>query len=360
MGFVNVIKNLWKDILIGILLIVFCGVIVVLGIGAWNAPYWLLGVFIGVSIFVLSLKESTWKIQDWYTFVISAVTISLVIVISYWVGVVFNFEKDVPSNVGNIITGLSAMATVLMVFYVAIQTHATKQSLDELKKQRLTPIVVNTIGVLRLLKYKLETNFELIRYGTSNPDYPENLLEIKDELEKPELLLVDSLLELDLYRELKVYQKDLENLKKYSAEIRRLMGVIGEEKLIETLKEVQKEIGVEINKMKGNGVVIGDGSVFLPEANGNIYATILGLAREAAERHEDAKKLYESFRERLQHSDEENMKRLGGWYLQELYSAMLGLVLTPDEEDVKQGIPRDKRVKKIEIAIERLMNEYIK
>ncbi|WP_461866127.1 hypothetical protein [Thermococcus sp.] len=295
--------------------------------------------------------------------------LAVLTLVGYWIGSI------------ELINALLTIATILMAGFVAHQAWATygiikqsqfqlvqlhkqveleKQSLDEMKKQRLTPIVVNAIGILRSLKYKLEKNFDLISHGASNPDYPENLLEIEDELEKPELLLVDSLLELELYRDLKVYQEDLENLRKYSKEIRKLVEVIGEEKLMETLKEVQKETGIEINKIEGDALVIGDGSVFLPEREERVYATILGLARNAAEGDKDAEKLYWGFRGRLQNSDEENMKRLGGWYLQELYSVMLGLVQTPNEEDAKQGTPRDKRVKKIEIAIERLMNEYIK
>ncbi|WP_324736297.1 hypothetical protein VFC49_04155 [Thermococcus sp. SY098] len=347
-----------QDILLVFVLIIFCGVIIVLGTGTWNYPYWLVGVLIGGAILVLSLAESDWKIQDWYTFVISGVTISLIILISYWIGRSANPEKSTSPDASNIILGLSAMATVLMVFYVALQTHATKQSLEEMKKQRLTPIVVNALGILHSIKDKLEKNFELIDKGVVNSKYPEDLLEIKEEIERPELFVVDSLLGLELYRDLEDYQENVEKLKKYSKNLKTLIEDIGETKLMSIFEEVQKETGIEINKTEGNAVVNGEGSVVLPEGSGgDIYAIILGLAREMAYGNKDAEKLYWTFRGLLRSSNDEKMKELGEWYLQELWGVMLALVLTP-EEDAKDK--RDKRVKKIEFAIKQLEEEYIK
>lgn len=289
--------------------------------------------------------------------------------VGYWMGSV------------RLINAVLTIATILMAGFVAHQAWATygmikqshsqliqlikqvkleEQALNEMRKQRLTPIVVNAIAALHSLEYKIKTNFELIRQGTFNSDYPENLLEIRDELEKPELLLVDRLLELELYRDLKFYQENLEKLQMCSEKIKKLAGTIGEGKLMEILKEVQKETGIEIKRTKGNAIVMEDRKVLLPEGEESVYAIILGLARETASGSKDADSIYWRFRGKLQESDDEDMKKLGERYLQELHSAIWVLLPVPDEKDAEQKAPQDKRVKKIEIAIERLMKEYIK
>ena len=105
--------------------------------------------------------------------------LAVLTLVGYWIGSI------------ELINALLTIATILMAGFVAHQAWATygiikqsqfqlvqlhkqveleKQSLDEMKKQRLTPIVVNAIGVLRSLKYKLEKNFDLISPRSGN-DY---------------------------------------------------------------------------------------------------------------------------------------------------------------------------------------------
>lgn len=332
-------------ILMGIILAIFSFFIVVFGI---FKIYWLVGTIIGFSIIMLVLTEPGWEVRDWYTFVISGATISLIFLIPWWMQ-----ESKTASDV---IQGFSAMTTVLMVFYVAIQTHSTKQSLEEMKKQRLTPIIVEALEVLRSLKSKLEKNFEVIHYGAADPRYPDNLLELTEELERPEFLVVDSLFEeLGLYNDIKDYQENIGRFKKHSEDIKLLIKEIGEEKLMNILENVKKEMGIEFTTS-----IFGDGYINFPESStGKMYQLILGLARETAMGDPNIEKLYWKFKGLMFDSGNEKMKKLS-ILLQELWSAMLVLVPTPDEEDAKQGIQRDNRIKKIEIAIKRLEDEYIK
>ncbi|MBP1912525.1 hypothetical protein [Thermococcus stetteri] len=79
-----------KEIILGLTLAIFCAIVIIIGTETWNFPYWLLGVLIGLSLLVLSITKSNWKIKDWYTFIISSLTISLVILIAYWMGWTIN------------------------------------------------------------------------------------------------------------------------------------------------------------------------------------------------------------------------------------------------------------------------------
>ncbi len=221
-----------KNLLLTVLLVGYCMLTIILGTGIFRYPYWLVGVLIGLSILVLSIAESNWKIRDWYTFVISGLTISLVILISYWMDRAVNPE---PATVSDVILGLSAMATVLMVFYVALQTRATKESIEEMKIQRLINVVLPASSMLLEIKDLIQDNEECLKGRGRCIGYAgetawregifNQLRDLKEYLKKSELAFTTSLVHGDrLYQALEEYQTTITSLKQAYSALSRVLN----------------------------------------------------------------------------------------------------------------------------------------
>lgn len=299
-----------KNLLLAGLLIGYCILIIILGTGIFKYPYWLVGVLIGLSILVLSIAESDWEICDWYTFAISGLTISLVILISYWMGRAVNPE---PATVSNIILGLSAMATVLMVFYVALQTRATKESIEEMKIQRLINVVLPASSMLLEIKDLIQDNEECLKGrgrcigyagGTAWREGIFNQLrDLKEYLKKSELAFTTSLIpKHGLYQALEEYQTTIASLRQTYGELSRVLNE--NPKISETINTVMIE-HCENNKEKYSNLCVEMYSVpieysqFEPNKTTELKGAILYLLSSIYSEEEIAKEYYNELIEAL-------------------------------------------------------------
>jgi len=223
-------------------------------------------------------------------------TLLAIVVVSYlsgialgflatWYGI--NYNSILWEKLGNLlITATVGGATIIMVYFVAHQAFLTRESIEEMRKQRLMPIVVPARGCLYHIKETIQKNFEiLMNLERSNEDIDpvEKIEEIQEELQKVELMAVDGLLDRNIYRALKKYQDQIRILKENSAKLKATVQVLGDDirKILEDIdivKEKRKEIESEPWRSVNNlGVV----SFFRYLTNNDVYRALLILIRES-------------------------------------------------------------------------------
>jgi len=208
--FIEKHKHTFYILLMGLLLVIFSGLIVLFGI---TKIYWLMGTVIVFSIAVLILTEPGWEVRDWHTFLISGATIAFLFLISLWM--------QQSQSISDEIQGLSAIATVLMVFYVAIQTHATKQSIEEMRIQRLINVILPASNMLLEIKEIVKSNEkclggkgECVGYKPWREGIFGKLKDLRPYLKKSELVFATSLIpKRKLYQILEEYNATIISLR---------------------------------------------------------------------------------------------------------------------------------------------------
>ena len=239
-----------------------------------------------------------------------------------------------------------AIGTIAMTVFIAYQAFVTRKSIEEMRKERLTPIVIDAINALISIENKIKANFKIIEKDLSNP---KKLEEIKEEIQKPEVKLVDKLLGIDLYRELKRYQSSIKTFKKRAFELQDIITRIGGFNVITTLGNIEQSSKVDIFSV-----------VPILRSSGNFneiaYKAMLDLIREYY-RDETARDIYEKFKTELIRKEDYIYKELVSC-LSDLLLAM-NILREEYEEDKEKQMDREKKIKMIENAIDKLYKEYI-
>lgn len=279
----------------------------------------------------------------------------IVLILSIVIGVIIKNEL--------LVLGCSALATIIMAMFIACQTKATRESVEEIKKQRLTNIVVKAIGTLNKIKQKIEANFKHIEKG----EYDE-LESIKEELEIPELVVANKLLNMPLISELEYYQWTLNELKKENKRFKEILckddeiskGIVN--RVLNAIKNdpETKDIlkGYENLKPCEHAYILL--TTFWQYENYGIM-----VVSEDGTIKLDFDKVYQRVKEALDECSSayglNNEVTTTIWViLYNIKSYAKELMFSQDEEDRKAKISRDRRIKLIDEAIKRLEEKYIK
>lgn len=293
--------------------------------------------------------------KEYTTFRIVVVVLAVVYLIYFALAV--KTEKQFYLN---LIGSFISFATLV---YLIIQVRIMENSLEEIRKERLTNIVVEGIGILNKIKQKIKTNFDHVVAGKF-----EKLEEIGEEFERPEFVIIDDLLGINLFSELDCYNFHIKKLKEIDNNFRKFLC-----RNNQTVKELIEKIVTAIrDEPELRGIL--DDPISRAEANAwpcDLAHKLLRISWYYREHGaiidydfpiQDPEKLYNTINEIL-----EEFKTRDRELIQEITNFIVNikqeaeeLMFSQDEEDRKAHVTRDKRIKLIDEAIKRLKEEYVK